>query len=112
MFTRLSKCSGTTTLMFLLVANIPSATRAGGTSRFGIDYGVLRGVRIEMKDGRKLVGYVGWSSEDFKNEKEPKFPQSLLDPTAWVQETSLCSCTLGFIPSRRGCYGRHSQATI
>jgi hypothetical protein len=86
MFTRFTKCSGTLVLLFLLVTTTSSATHARATNPFGMEHAVLRGVRIEMKDGRKLVGYVGWSSEDFKYEKKPKFPQSMIDPAAWVQE--------------------------
>lgn len=78
-----------------------SVTYAGPTRRFAMEHGVLRGVRIDMKDGRKLVGYVGWSPDFFKYEKEPKFPQSLLDPTAWLQETKTLELRTRLYPVSR-----------
>lgn len=85
---KIHQCSGTTTLILLLVTATASATRAGATNRVGMEHPYLRGVRIEMKDGHRLVGYVGWSRDYFKYDKEPKFPQSLIDPTAWVEESN------------------------
>lgn len=84
MFTRFSKCSATIILISLLVTATSSATHARTITRFGMEHAVLRGVRIKMKDGRRLAGYVGWSSEDGK---KPKFPQSLIDPTTYAEGT-------------------------
>jgi hypothetical protein len=41
----------------------------------------LRGVRVELKDGRELFGYVAWGDIGLK--EGARFPQSLLDPHAF-----------------------------
>jgi hypothetical protein len=87
LFTSFARCLVTTLLIVLLITTTTSATLVRGGNRFGLEHGVLRGVRIQMIDGRTLAGYVAWSRDYFKYAKEAKFPQSLLDPTAWVQET-------------------------
>jgi hypothetical protein len=90
MSARSTKRSGTTLLIVLLVTAAPAA-RVRATNLLGMEHAHLRGVRITMKDGRKLVGYVGWNSEGFKSNKTPKFPLSILDPTAWMGETKTLS---------------------
>lgn len=86
MSARSTKRSGTTLLIVLLVTAAPAA-RVRASNLLGMEHAHLRGVRITMKDGPKLVGYVGWSSEEFKDERKLIFPQSMIDPTAWREET-------------------------
>ena len=56
MFTSFAKSLVATLLIFLLVPTTTTAMLVGATNRFGMEHPYLRGVRIEMKDGRKLVG--------------------------------------------------------
>jgi len=45
----------------------------------------LRGVRVQMKDGRQLSGYLLWRSVLYRSPENAnaRFPRILLDPKAW-----------------------------
>jgi hypothetical protein len=45
----------------------------------------LRGVRVQMKDGRQLSGYLLWRSVMYRSPEnaDAQFPRILLDPKAW-----------------------------
>ena len=42
----------------------------------------LRGVRIEMKNGSEITGYVHWNASWFTEQWRNRFPQSLIEPAA------------------------------
>lgn len=49
---------------------------------------VLRGVRVQTKNGQKISGYVGWNEAWFKRDiYDIKFPDSLIDSKAWENTT-------------------------
>lgn len=83
MFTPFARRLVTSVLILLLVTATASAKPAGATSLFAMEDAYLRGVRITMKDGRTLVGYVAWSRDFFVYDAEPRFPKSLIDSKAW-----------------------------
>ena len=48
---------------------------------------VLRGVRVQTKNGQKISGYVAWNENLFKIDiHDIKFPDSLIDSKAWYSE--------------------------
>lgn len=106
MFISAGKCLIVTHLTSLLIPATATATLVGATSRFGMEHPYLRGVRIEMKDGRKLVGYVAWSSEATSYDKEPKFPQSLIDPKTYPEETKTLELYIKLYPVSKEVLGR------
>ncbi|PYP89494.1 MAG: hypothetical protein DMF61_02145 [Blastocatellia bacterium AA13] len=71
-----------TSMVTVLVLSLTQVVSADCTSCFA-----LRGVRIRLKNGRSLVGYVPWNSGLFKVpdiDAESRFPTILLDPDAWA----------------------------
>lgn len=73
-------------IVLLTTATLPAqlpTTGADNTEPDSPDYDVLRGVLIEMKDGRRYTGYVGWGNWHFSAASRVRFPQSLVDPAAY-----------------------------